>query len=139
MTPFNLFGRKPTSSQLEGLSSNNYGLQASADGSQNGMQSVLFNPPTVGSNGQMTKGGFNFGNLGSIMQGVGSIANIYSALKSIGIAEDQLDFQKEAYSTNLENQEQSYNTSLEDRTRARAHTEGRPTSDVDAYLAKHKL
>ena len=130
-----------TAEQLRNLnqSSQNMGWQAGADGQQNWFQSLLFDKPTVTEGGMMQKGGLNLEGLGNIMGGIGSLANIYSSLQAIGVAKDNLNFQKEAFGTNLGNQRQSYNTALEDRTRSRMHTEGKTSADVDAYLAKHSL
>ena len=77
--------------------------------------------------------------IGSILQGLGSMGQIYASLKGLGLAKKQLNFSKKAWETNLANQTQSYNTSLEDRTRARKHAQGQGADAVDAYLAKHML
>lgn len=130
-----------TAEQLENLNQTvgDLGIQAGPNGQQKWWQSILFDRPTVTGEGMWQRGGVNLEGLGSIMGGIGSLAQIYSSLKAIGVAEDNLDFQRDAFGKNLSNQRQSYNTALEDRTRARMHTEGKTSADVDAYLAKHSL
>jgi hypothetical protein len=77
--------------------------------------------------------------LSSILQGIGSLGQVYASIKGLGIAKDQLNFSKEAYQTNLKNTTQNYNTTLEDRIRSRYHTEGRETGEAEKYLSKHAL
>lgn len=128
-----------TAAQLANLNSNNFGWQAAPNGQQTGIQSAIYNKPTFNPDGTGIAGGLNFEGIGNIMSGLGSVAQIFSSLKAMGLAEDQLDFQKSAFNTNLKNQTKSYNTALEDRTRSRYHSEGRTSSDVDNYLAKHSI
>lgn len=77
--------------------------------------------------------------IGTAFQGLGSLGQIYSSIKALGLAEDQLDFSKQAFETNLKNSTKSYNTALEDRIRARYHSEGRAPSKAAEYIAKHSL
>jgi hypothetical protein len=77
--------------------------------------------------------------IGSIAQALGSLGQIYGAIKGVGLAKDQLNFQKEAYNTNLTNTTKAYNTSLEDRVRARSFVEGRPDSYATSYLAQNRM
>lgn len=77
--------------------------------------------------------------LSTLLQGIGSLGSIYTALQGIGIAKDQLAFSKEAYRTNLANTTKSYNTALEDRIRSRYVTENRAAGEADSYIDKHKL
>jgi hypothetical protein len=134
-----LDGGTPTAEMLGNLSRNNYGMQAGANGGQNGLQSAIFNPPSVNAQGVGSKGGLNLDGLGSIMDGIGGAAKIYAALKSIGVAKDSLAFQKESYKTNLGNQTKTYNTNLEDKIASRYAYEGKSSADVDAYVEKHRL
>ena len=124
---------------LTNFQGSDLGIQAGVNGGQTGLQGLIFNAPTVGANGQMQAGGLNLDGIGSIMDGIGSAVSIYTALSNLGLAKDQFRFQKDAYNTNLQNQTQSYNTALEDRTRARNHTQGGTSADVDSYLAQHSL
>lgn len=136
------FGSMDAASQQAALANfqgSDLGMQAGVNGGQTGLQSLLFNPPTVNGNGQMQKGGLNLDGIGAIMNGIGSAVSIYTALSNLGLAKDQFNFQKDAYNTNLANQRQSYNTALEDRTRSRYHTQGGTSADVDAYLEKHSI
>lgn len=84
-------------------------------------------------------GSFNFDNIGAAVNSVGALGNLWSGFKANRLASDALDFQKEAYRTNLDNQTSSYNMALEDRIRSRYAQEGRGAEAADAYIAKHKL
>jgi hypothetical protein len=77
--------------------------------------------------------------LGSIAQGLQSLGQLYGAVKGMGLAKDQLNFQKQAYNTNLANTSKAYNTALEDRVRARSFAEGRPDSYSASYLAQNRM
>jgi|TARA_B110000908_G_scaffold145282_1_gene175454 hypothetical protein len=132
-------GQVLTSSQLANIGNSDFGWQAGANGNQTGLQKMLFDAPSYNAQGVGVKGGMNLDGLGSIMQGVGGMAKMYTALKSIGIAKDNLQFQKDSYNTNLGNQTKTYNTNLEDRTRTQYRTEGKTSADVDSYLQKNRL
>lgn len=82
------------------------------------------------------KGGLNIGGITSLL---GSIGGIYGAIKGFGLAKDQLDFQKTAFNTNLDNSKKSYNTALEGDAHSRAAAEGRGKGWVDDYVNKNKL
>jgi hypothetical protein len=125
--------------QLENLGKSDFGMQAGANGGQNFMQQLAFNAPSYDAQGVGTKGGMNLDGIGSILDGVGGIAEIYTALQSIGVAKDNLQFQKDSYNTNLGNQTQTYNTNLEDRVTSQYRTEGKTSADVDSYLQKNRL
>lgn len=125
--------------QLQNLNANDFKIQAAPDGSQTAFQSMLFNKPTFGQNGVGQAGGLNLDGIGGMLEGIGSAVSIFQALKSIGLAKEQMNFQKDAFNTNMANQKKSYNTALEDRIGARYKTEGRSSQDVDAYLAKHSM
>ena len=114
-------------------------------GSNNGPTRPQARPDNLNINGAGGGPGGIFGQLGGL-DGVGDIAGIvgdlggiYASLKGLGIAKDQLKFQKSSYNTNVENQTQTYNTALEDRTRARHKAERTSSADTDQYLAKNSL
>ena len=93
-----------------------------------------------------TGGGGGFGNwikngdnLGAVVQGIGALTSAWLGYKNLGVAKDQLRFQKEAFNRNFANQTQNYNTSLEDRIRGRTSDYEGKEADVQAYLAKHRL
>jgi hypothetical protein len=132
-------GGQLSASQLGNIGNSNFGLQAGANGGQNFMQKLAFNAPSYDAQGVGTKGGMNLDGIGSILDGVGGIAEIYTALQSIGVAKDNLQFQKDSYNTNLGNQTQTYNTNLEDRVTSQYRTEGKTSADVDSYLQKNRL
>jgi hypothetical protein len=128
-----------SASQLGNIGNSDFGWQAGANGGQTGLQSAIFNAPSYNAEGVGSKGGMNLDGIGGIMDGIGGIAEIYTALQSIGVAKDNLQFQKDSYNTNLGNQTKTYNTNLEDRTRAQYRTEGKTSADVDSYLQKNRL
>lgn len=115
--------------------------QRTGIGNNNLSAALNFTAPNTGAN---NRGGFLGGiggieGLGTIMQGIGSLGQIWSSLQAVRLAREQLNFQREAYQTNLANQTQSYNTALEDRIRSRYFTEGRGAEAVESYLAEHSL
>lgn len=83
--------------------------------------------------------GDNSQGLGSLLQGIGALSSIFTTNKQIGLAEDNLNFQKEAYNTNLANQISTYNTNLEDRIRGRYSTADQSEAQIQSYLDKNKL
>lgn len=85
------------------------------------------------------EGGLNLDNIGTLVSSIGALGNLWSGFKQNKLASEALDFQKDAYNTNLSNQTKSYDLALEDRIRARYSQEGRSAADADAYIAKHKL
>lgn len=97
--------------------------------------------------GQLGAGGQNpgmFGGIGgleglsAIMSGIGSLGQAYAAVKGVGMAKKQYNFQKKAWETNLQNQTQSYNTQVEDRANSRANFSGDQNKATD-YIKKHSL
>ena len=76
-----------------------------------------------------------------VLGGLGSLAKIWSAFQANKIARESLDFQKQAFETNLGNQRASYNTAIEDRANSRASYAGTPEAQVRAneYIQKHSL
>ena len=78
-------------------------------------------------------------NLGTVMNGIGTLAQAYLGFRQLSQAKDQLKLSKEAFNANLNNSIASYNTSLEDRIRGRTSDYAGKENDVQAYLAKHSL
>lgn len=84
-----------------------------------------------------------FGNMaggwgGGALDLLNSGFNVYGGLKQLGLAEDQLDFQKGAFSKNFEAQAKSTNAALEDRQRARIHNNPNGNfMSVEDYMAKY--
>ncbi len=104
--------------------------------------------PTVPGAGAGTGGLFSQGmswlgdnsqGLGSLLQGIGALSSIFSTNKQIGLAQDNLNFQKQAYETNLGNQISTYNTNLEDRIRGRYASGDQSETQVQDYLNKNRL
>ena len=71
--------------------------------------------------------------------GLSSLANMYGAFKSMGLANKSFDFNKMIAEKNLANSTQSYNTQMTDRINARAAMEGTSEKDKQAYLNKNLL
>jgi hypothetical protein len=90
------------------------------------------------------KGG---GLLGGVMGGLGSLGELYGAYKQLGLMNDQLDFQKNAFDyqkgfaeREYESRRKDYNRQLEDRQKARlsADPERLQSYDsLDTYMGKH--
>lgn len=83
--------------------------------------------------------GNNAQGIGSLLQGIGALGSLYGTSKQLGLAQDQFNFQKEAYNTNLANQIASYNTNLEDKIRGRYSTADQSEAQVQDYLNKNRL
>ncbi len=73
------------------------------------------------------------------IQGLGSLFQAWNGMQTLGLAKDQLNFQKNAFNTNLNNQRQTYNTALEDRIRGRTSDYAGKEQDVQGYLDKNRL
>ena len=81
----------------------------------------------------------NYQNLGTAVQGIGTLAQAYLGYQGLKNAKEALGLQKEAFNANLNNSIQTYNTSLEDRIRGRTADYAGKENDINAYLAKHSL
>jgi hypothetical protein len=77
--------------------------------------------------------------VGDILDGIGDVTSIYTSLKALGLAKDQVGLQREAFETNTRNQTQSYNTALSDRAIARGHTQGDSRATTQSYIDKNRL
>lgn len=88
-------------------------------------------------NDNFKDGWMDFGKfgLGALQTGMG----IYSGLKQLGLAQDQFNFTKDAFNTNLANSIKSYNNALEDRARSRYAYMTGDASNADDYINQHKL
>ena len=73
------------------------------------------------------------------LQGLGSLFQAWNGMQTLGLAKDQLNFQRNAFNTNLANQRQTYNTALEDRIRGRTSDYAGKEQDVQSYLDKNRL
>jgi hypothetical protein len=89
--------------------------------------------------GNMAGLGMNIPTLQLGFQGLSSLANLYTGLKALGLAQDQFGFQKDMAQKNLANSTQSYNTALTDRATARGVMEGQSGSQVQNYINTNKL
>lgn len=117
------------------MTANAIAAQTATSGNTNTNDPV---PTDVTGDGWFSKiGGFK--GLSNLAEGLSSLGQLYTSIKALGLAEDQLDFTKEAYNTNLANTTQSYNTALEDRIRARYAQENKSSAAADEYIAKHSL
>lgn len=83
--------------------------------------------------------GRNIDSLRLLGGGLSTAAGLYTGLKALSIAKQQLKFSKNMANANLANQTQSYNTSIADRARARGAFEGQSQAQVDEYVAKNSL
>lgn len=74
-----------------------------------------------------------------LAQGLGALFQGWKGMQQLGLARDQLNFQKNAFNTNLRNQSQAYNTALEDRIRGRTSNYEGKEQDVQNYLNQNRL
>ncbi|MFP3645223.1 hypothetical protein [Paraburkholderia sp. SIMBA_054] len=83
--------------------------------------------------------GMNLPTLQLGLSGLSTLANLYTGLKSLGLAQDQFSFNKDMTQKNYANSVASYNTALTDKANARAVTEGQSTAARDAYINANRL
>lgn len=117
--------------------------------------SSLFNPMPAEQQGNFVTGqslsdlfgsnntnSFGLDDIGGV-QGLSSIVNtlggLFLGFGQANRAKDALNFQKNAYATNIKNQTQAYNTNLEDRIKARYATENKPVEQAQQYIDKNRL
>lgn len=74
-----------------------------------------------------------------LAQGLGALFQGWTGMQQLGLARNQLNFQKNAFNTNLRNQTQAYNTALEDRIRGRTSNYDGKEQDVQNYLNQNRL
>lgn len=74
-----------------------------------------------------------------LAQGLGALFQGWTGMQQLDLARDQLNFQKNAFNTNLRNQTQAYNTALEDRIRGRTSNYDGKEQDVQNYLNQNRL
>lgn len=85
----------------------------------------------------------NWGNMSlgekgsSILNSVGSVMNAYNAYKANKLAQDQFNFQKQAWQANFENQRKMTNSQLEDRQKARVANNPIQSESVDSYMRRY--
>lgn len=83
--------------------------------------------------------GFNVGTGGLALQGLSSLAGIWSSMQQQKLAKEQFGFQKDVTNTNLNNSIKSYNTALEDRFGSRGVAEGRSEEYTRDKIAQNRL
>lgn len=82
-------------------------------------------------------GNVSTGIVSPMLGGMGALFQGWSGLQQSKLAKDALNFQKQAYSTNLANQTQAYNTQLEDQYKARTSDYAGKDEDVAKYMQEH--
>lgn len=98
-------------------------------------------PTTGGVAGGLGATGLGF-NLPTIQDGVGtltSLGNLWTGLKAVDLAKNQLDFVRSTTNANLNNQMKLINTRIEDRARARGAMEGQSAEQVQGYIDRNRL
>lgn len=70
--------------------------------------------------------------------GLKTLGSLWNSFQQQKLAKQTLNFQKNAFRTNLANSTKVFNNSLEDRIRARFATEGR-SSEADAAIEEKRL
>lgn len=94
----------------------------------------------VASDGIFGAGGF-FGKGGGAslaLGGIQTLGSLWSSFQQTKLAKKTLNFQKDAFETNLRNATKVFNNSLQDRIEARFATEGRP-DEAAAKIEEFKL
>lgn len=84
-------------------------------------------------------GTFDWGAAGTAVKALGGLGSLYLGFQQNKQAKEALNFQKQAYETNLANQIKSYNMALEDRAYARAAQYGQSAEDTKSYIDRWKL
>ena len=79
-----------------------------------------------------------FSALGSIAQGAGALVQGYTGFKQLGIAKDQLAFQKDVFAKNWANQVATTNSQLRDRQNARRGASS-SYQGTDEYLQQNQV
>lgn len=79
------------------------------------------------------------GDFGSGVSILGDLASIYLGFQANKLAKRELNTQVGFANANLENTVKSYNTRLADIRRARGHTEGASSADVEAGITANSL
>lgn len=140
----NAFGfQQPGAFDIAGQMSNNYANANSGFGNwQNPALTQPYAAPQIQPQVQAETGfGLNtntFGALGSIAQGAGALMQGYTGFKQLGIAKDQLAFQKDVFAKNWANQVATTNSQLRDRQNARRGASS-SYQDTDGYLQQNQV
>lgn len=89
--------------------------------------------------GQNEQGNFQPGIVSPMLGGMGALFQGWSGLQQSKLAKDALNFQKQAFQTNLANQTRAYNTQLEDQYKARTSDYAGKDKDVAKYMSEHGM
>lgn len=73
------------------------------------------------------------------IQGLGGLAQSWLGFKQLGLAKDQFNFQKDAFTQNYNMQAQTMNRQLEDRQRARLSANPNGYQSVGEYMSKNEV
>ena len=98
--------------------------------------------PTLWENlvGYKTPEGTTINGFGGLALGAAAgLGNLWMGMQNYGLAKDQLDFQKDAYTKNYAAQAKTTNASLEDRQRARVAANPAAYVSVSDYMAKNGI
>ena len=109
--------------------------------------------PSTGIGGDQGKGGWldnlfsttdNSGNTqqGSLTQGIGalsSLAGAWAGFEKMGVAKDQLAFNKDVFNKNYAAQQHTVNTKLEDRQMRRNSASPTASIPVDQYMQNNRV
>ena len=68
-----------------------------------------------------------------------TLGNLWNSFQQVKVAKDTLNFQKEAYYTNLANTEKDYNTRLESDSNYSFAVSGKTQDQADQYVRDHSL
>ena len=75
----------------------------------------------------------------NIMKGIGTVANIYMGYKNYKLAKDSLNFQQNAWKTDLRNRITDYNGQMTDMHQARGVMQGDSTATVQDRIDRDRM
>lgn len=79
------------------------------------------------------------GTVAPTLQGIGGLAQSWLGFQQLGLAKDQFNFQKDAFTKNYDQQAQSMNTQMSDRQSSRVGYNPNAYQSVGDYMAQNEV
>lgn len=131
--PMSYFQNEMQQSVMPGLQGiSGYGSPSSYQTMDTSMEG-LFGPEDA------SRFGWNMPTAALGLGAVNSLGNLWGSFKANKLANQQFNFTKQAYETNLANSIKAYNTNLENKVGARLRASGKSQEEIDSYMNKNKL
>lgn len=113
------------------------GMASPAASATSGAAAPMVNPVT----GELINPGFfqKGGGFSVALGALQTLGNLWNSFQQVKVAKDTLNFQKEAYYTNLANTEKDYNTRLESDSNYSFAVSGKSQDQADQYVRDHSL